>query len=160
MSTFSVAKGMTSEWFSMPEEKLNAALFAPWFSLAELYGPHGRPSATTALTMTTERNVLQLGCIEDLRPYCGVDRSTSIPKARLQPNSVLWNVFTRPKQWIATVTPPVSSRCRAADNVGHRGRTYSIGSVELTAWDPTIAQMCRGYRSVGQENRGGHSFVR
>jgi hypothetical protein len=99
MSTFSVAKGDDIRMvFDASKSKLNEALFAPWFSLA------------TADAMARTVDVDYFGADndygemfynfwlhEDLRPYCGVDMTHQYPEeARLQPNSVLWNVFTRP----------------------------------------------------------------
>jgi hypothetical protein len=99
MSTFSVAKGDDIRMvFDASKSKLNEALFAPWFSLA------------TADAMARTVYVDYFGADndygemfynfwlhEDLRPYCGVDMTHQYPEeARLQPNSVLWNVFTRP----------------------------------------------------------------
>jgi hypothetical protein len=99
MSTFSVAKGDDIRMvFDASKSKLNQALFAPWFSLA------------TPASMARTVDVGYFGADndygemfynfwlhEDLRPYCGVDMTHQYPEeARLQPNGVLWNVFTRP----------------------------------------------------------------
>jgi hypothetical protein len=68
------------------------------------------------------------------------------------------NVFTRPKQWIATVTPPVSSRCPAAVAPATAGERIPLGAGS-NVWDPTIAQCAVDIEaSMGQENRG--TFIR
>jgi hypothetical protein len=99
MSTFSVAKGDDIRMvFDASKSKLNEVLFAPWFALA------------TADSMYRTVGVGYYGADndygemfynwwlhEDLRPYCGIDMTHQYPEeARLRPDSVLWNVFTRP----------------------------------------------------------------
>jgi hypothetical protein len=84
--------------FDASESKLNEALFAPWFSLAT---PDAMARAVDVGYFGADNDCGEMfynfWLHEHLRPYCGVDMTHQYPEeARLQPNSVLWNIFTRP----------------------------------------------------------------
>jgi hypothetical protein len=96
MSTFSVAKGDDIRMvFDASRSGLNEVLFAPWFSLATV----------DAMARTVDVGYFgadndygemfyNFWLHDDHHPYCGVTSTHQYPEeARLQPNSVLYNVF-------------------------------------------------------------------
>jgi hypothetical protein len=131
MSTFSVAKGMTSEWFSMPEEQAErspvcAVVQSGWLpdSMARTVdvGYHGADN-------DYGENVLQLLAARDLCLL--VDMTHQYPGRLDYSRTACFGTSLIDRQWIATVTSTVVSIPGQAVCWGPRANVFHWEYVDL-----------------------------